>query len=197
MNPWRDPPTLVGRHVTLRPLVRADRATLLAAYEPLTGLFTTAIPTERTIDAWFDVAEAQVAAGRQMPFVVLDEAGIVAGSTRFRRMNPKDRRLEIGTTAYHPRVQRTALNTEAKRLLLGYAFEVLGCQCVQIRSDFLNRRSRTAIERLGARLDGVLRGHSVMPDGRVRDTVVYSILEHEWRGVRTHLDAMLAEQGRG
>lgn len=192
MNPWTDVPTLVGRHVTLRPLLRADRAALLAAYAPLTGQFTTVIPTDDTIDAWFEVAEEQHAAGRQLPFAVLDADGIVAGSTRFRRMSRKDRRVEIGTTAYAPRVQRTGLNTEAKRMLLAHAFETMDCQCVQIRTDFYNRRSRAAIERLGARLDGVLRGHSVMPDGRVRDTVVYSILTQEWPGVRQNLDALLS-----
>lgn len=195
-DPWRTIPTLVGDHVTLRPLTRGDRTALLDAYAPLAGQFTTAIPTEVTIDEWFDVAEAQTAAGRQLPFAVLDADSVIVGSTRFRRMNPRDRRVEIGTTAYHPRVQRTGVNTEAKRLLLTHAFEQLDCQCVQIRTDFLNRRSRAAIERLGAKLDGVLRGHSVMPDGRVRDTVVYSILAHEWPGVRANLDALLAEGGR-
>lgn len=195
MSVWRDTPTLVGRHVTLRPLERADRETLLTALAPLAGQFTTAIPTSETIDAWFAVAESQRAAGRQLPFAVLDAEGAVCGSTRFRRMNEKDRRVEIGTTSYAPRVQRTGVNTEAKLLLLTHAFEVLGCQCVQIRTDFLNRRSRAAIERLGAKLDGVLRGHSVMPDGRVRDTVVYSILAHEWRGVRQNLESLLQPRG--
>lgn len=190
MTAWRTTPTLVGRHVTLRPLLRSDRDSLLAAYAPLAGQFTTAIPTGATIDGWFDAAEKQAAAGRQMPFAVV-VAGEVVGSTRFRRMNAKDRRVEIGTTAYAPRVQRTGVNTEAKRMLLAYAFDALDCQCVQIRTDFLNRRSRAAIERLGAKLDGVLRGHSVMPDGRVRDTVVYSILVHEWPGVRANLDSLL------
>lgn len=191
MSAWRATPTLVGRHVTLRPLLRSDRAALLAAYAPLAGQFTTAIPTEATIDAWFDLAEEQTEAGRQMTFAVVASGDIVVGSTRFRRMNAKDRRVEIGTTAYAPRVQRTGVNTEAKRMLLAHAFDAMDCQCVQIRTDFLNRRSRAAIERLGAKLDGVLRGHSIMPGGRVRDTVVYSILAHEWPGVRANLDAML------
>ena len=142
VNLWRDAPTLVGRHVTLRPLVRADKDALLDAYAPLAGQFTTAIPTADTIHAWFDTAERETAAGRQMPFAVLDSEGRVSGSTRYRRMNERDRRLEIGTTAYAPRVQRTGLNTEAKRLLLAHAFDLMQVQCVQIRTDFLNRRSR-------------------------------------------------------
>jgi len=108
------------------------------------------------------------------------------------RMHKPFRRVEIGGTVYAPRVWRTGLNTEAKRLLLGHAFDILECVCVQLRTDFLNRRSRAAIERLGARLDGVLRGHMIINDGHRRDTVVYSILEHEWPGVRRNLDAMLA-----
>ena len=88
-------------------------------------------------------------------------------------------------------MQRTGLNTEAKRLLLGHAFDVLGCQCVQLRTNWLNRRSRTAIERLGARQDGVLRGHMLTAEGDPRDTVVYSILAHEWPQVRLNLDRLM------
>ena len=91
-------------------------------------------------------------------------------------------------------MQRTALNTEAKRLLLAYAFDVMGCVCVQLRTDWFNRGSRKAIERLGAKLDGVLRNHTTMADGRVRDTVCYSIIENEWPGVRRNLDHLIAGQ---
>src|SRR3546814_1389082 len=108
-----------------------------------------------------------------MAFTVLDSAGRVSGTTRFLRMAEDHRRLEIGGTVYARRVQRTGLNTDAKRLLLTPAFEALGCQCVQLRTDTLNRQSQRAIERLGARQDGGLRGTKVMP-GHVRDTVVYS-----------------------
>jgi len=106
-------------------------------------------------------------------------------------MSEVDRRVEIGGTVYAKRVQRTGLNTEAKLLLLSHAFETLGCQCVQLRTDWLNRQSRRAIERLGAKQDGVLRGHKVIGD-RVRDTVVYSILAREWPGVRRNLESLLA-----
>jgi RimJ/RimL family protein N-acetyltransferase len=112
------------------------------------------------------------------------------------RMNEANGRLEIGGTFYATRVQRTGVNTEAKRLLLGHAFEALGCGCVQIRTDSLNRRSQAAIERLGATKDGVLRGHQRMPDGRTRDSVVYSVLAHEWPGVRLNLDYLLRRHDR-
>ena len=145
----------------------------------------------KTPDLWLTELRVQHEAGRALPFTVLDAAGAVVGTTRYKRMSEVDGRLEIGGTFYALRVQRTALNTEAKRLLLGHAFDVLGCQCVQIRTDQLNVRSRTAIERLGARKDGVLRGHQRMADGRLRDSVVYSILDREWPGVRANLDHLL------
>lgn len=189
---WTEPPTLVGRHVTLRPLDRADRAALVAAFAGMGQVFATIVPDEATIDGWYDRLEAETAAGRALPLTVLDAAGAVAGVTRFMRMARPHRRLEIGGTVYSLRVQRTGLNTEAKRLLLGHAFEVLGCQCVQLRTNWHNRQSRRAIERLGARQDGVLRGHMVNADGSTRDSVVYSILSHEWPQVRLNLDSMLA-----
>ncbi len=197
MSFWRNAPTLSGRHVTLRPLERADRAALLDAFaDGLEHSFATMVPNEATIDGWYGRIERETAAGRAMAFAVLDAEGRVSGSTRFLRMNEPHRRVEIGGTVYARRVQRTGLNTEAKRLLLGHAFEALDCQCVQLRTDFLNRQSRRAIERLGARQDGVLRGHMVMP-GHIRDTAVYSILAHEWSGVRRNLDALLAAHDGG
>lgn len=189
---WTETPTLSGRHVTLRPLARADRETILAAFATgLEGAFATIVPGPDTIDGWYERIEREAAAGRAMPFAVLDHDGRVSGVTRFLRMSEPNRRVEIGGTVYSRRVQRTGLNTEAKLLLLTHAFEVLGCQCVQLRTDWLNRQSRRAIERLGARQDGVLRGHMMIGD-RLRDTVVYSILVHEWPGVRRNLKALLA-----
>ena len=176
----------------LRPLVRKDREPLLVAFaDGLAGGFATIVPTSDTIDGWYDRLEAEQAAGRVIALTVLDGCGRVSGATRFLRMNAQHRRVEIGGTLYAARVQRTGVNTEAKRLLLGHAFEVLGCQCVQLRTSFLNRRSRAAIERLGARLDGVLRGHMLTPEGEVRDSVVYSILRHEWPQVARNLDQLL------
>ncbi|TPG42898.1 N-acetyltransferase [Sphingomonas koreensis] len=194
-DPWRDTPTLVGRHVTLRPLRRDDRAGILAAFATgLDGAFATMVPGPETIDRWYDRLESDHAAGRALPFTVLDQSGAVSGVTRFMRMSAPNRRVEIGGTVYAPRVQRTGLNTEAKLLLLGHAFDTLDCHCVQLRTDWLNRASRRAIERLGAKQDGVLRGHMVLGD-RLRDTVVYSILAPEWPGVRRNLAAMLAAHG--
>ena len=116
--------------------------------------------------------------------------GEVVGTTRYMRMAPAHRRLEIGGTFYANKVQRTGVNTEAKRLLLTHAFDAMGVQCVQIRTDALNIRSQRAIERLGAKRDGVLRGHQIV-GGRLRDSVVYSILDREWPGVRQNLDYLL------
>lgn len=194
MSAWRNTPILTGRHVTLRPLVPDDAAELVGVLAPIAGQFTTTVPkTPSDDDPWFARTWAEQAAGRNMPFAVLDPDGQIAGTTRFMRMAPEHRRLEIGGTLYAPRVQRTGLNTEAKRLLLGHAFETLDAHVVQLRTDWLNQRSRCAIERLGAKLDGVLRSHLVMRDGHRRDTVVYSILESEWPGVRSHLDTLLAK----
>ncbi len=189
---WRAVPVLAGRHVTLRPLDRADRAGLLAAFgDGLAHVFATIVPTEATIDRWYDAIETQVAAGRALPFTVRDAAGTICGATRFLRVNPVHRRVEIGGTLYARRVQRTGVNTEAKRLMLAHAFDTLGCQCVQFRTNWHNRASRAAIERLGARMDGVLRGHMITDDGEVRDSVVYSILAHEWPQVRRNLDYLM------
>lgn len=191
MNPWREVPTLSGRHVTLRPMAREDRAGLLEAFAGLRHLFHTTVPDDASIDAWMDRIDNDVAAGRGLPFTVLDAEGRIAGATRFLRMSKGHRRVEIGGTLYAPRVQRTGLNTEAKLMLLRHAFEVLEVNCVQIRTDFLNLASRRAIERLGARLDGVLRGHLIL-NGHHRDSVVYSILAHEWPGVRRNIELLMA-----
>jgi RimJ/RimL family protein N-acetyltransferase len=191
MSVWRETPTLKGRHVTLRPMVHKDRDGLLDAFEGLHSLFHTTVPTVDTFDMWYDRVMFDTAAGRNMPFTVLDADGRISGATRFLRMSETHRRVEIGGTLYAPRVQRTGLNTEAKYMLLGHAFEALGANCVQIRTDFLNHASRRAIERLGARLDGVLRGHLIL-NGHLRDSVVYSILAHEWPGVRRNLDLLMA-----
>lgn len=196
MNIWPQQPVLRGRHVTLRPLLRADGDALLEALaDGFSRTFAGGVPNLATIDAWMDRVEQETAIGRAQVFAVLDAQGVLAGTTRYMRMNAPARRVEIGTTLYAPRVRRTGLNTEAKKLLLGHAFDVLGVHCVQIRTDALNLASRRAIERLGAKQDGILRGHNVMHDPeygeRRRDTVVYSILDIEWPGIRRHLDALL------
>lgn len=186
---WRDPPTLQGEHVLLRPMLRSDRQAIVEAASDgkLWELFYTSVPGPDSIDAYLDSAEAETSYGRAMPFVVIDKlSGKVVGATRYMRMKPDAQRLEIGTTFYAHAAQRSPINSEAKLLLLTHAFEVLQCQCVQFRTDAFNFQSQRAIERLGAKRDGILRNHSIM-NGRNRDTVVYSILANEWNGVKTHL----------
>ena len=198
MTAWTETPTLAGTHVTLRPLDLADLPAIVAAAaaDDLWDTFYAVVTQLKQGDAWLAATLAQHDAGRALPFTVLDATGAIVGTTRFMRINEPNRRLEIGGTFYARTVQRTGLNTEAKLLLLTHAFDALGCQCVQIRTDWLNTNSRRAIERLGAKQDGVLRGHQRLPDGRLRDTVVYSILDREWPGVRDNLRLMLARGGR-
>jgi len=129
-----------------------------------------------------------------MAFVVKDAAGDIVGSTRYGRIDNENHRVEIGWTWYAKRVQRTALNTEAKLLMLGHAFETLGAIAVEFRTSWFNHASRTAIARLGAKQDGILRNHMVMADGTRRDTVVFSIIDSEWQAVKRHLTFQLEER---
>ena len=193
MTVWTETPTLAGRHVRLRPLDPADVDALVevARAGDLWGLFYANVSMLKTPERWLAAVTRERDYGRALPFTVETPDGQVVGATRLMRLAPAHRRLEIGGTFYAKAVQRTGVNTEAKRMLLAHAFEVMDCQCVQIRTDLLNLRSQRAIERLGARRDGVLRGHQVMADGRLRDTVVYSILDREWPGVRQNLDYLL------
>ncbi len=191
MSDWRAAPTLVGGVVTLRPLTIDDRDALVAvaSEDGLWNLFYANVSQLKDADTWFASVMAERDYGRMMPFAVIVDGKLV-GTTRFMRMAPQHRRLEVGGTFYAPSVQRTGVNTQAKRLMLGHAFDTLRCQCVQFRTDALNLRSQAAIERLGAKKDGVLRGHQIV-DGRLRDSIVYSILEREWPGVRANLDYLL------
>jgi RimJ/RimL family protein N-acetyltransferase len=188
MIPWTDQPTLTGRHVTLRPLVPEDGAALaaIATESDLADLFFANVSGLRDPAAFIAAALREQSFGRAMPFAVCRPDGALIGMTRYMRMNAAHRRLEIGGTFYAASVQRSGVNTEAKTLLLTHAFEVMDCICVQFRTDWFNRRSQGAIERLGARRDGVLRNHQIM-DGRRRDVVVYSIIESEWPGVKRNL----------
>ena len=194
MSDWREAPTLVGRHVTLRPMLEQDRDAILAASADGRAweLFYTNAPGPKTIDHWLARVFAERDFGRALPLVVSRPDGQVIGASRFMRMSSHNRRLEIGGTFYAQSARRSGVNTETKRLMLGHAFEALGCLCVQFRTDWFNRASQAAIARLGAKRDGVLRNHIVMPDGRVRDTIVYSIIAGEWPGVRANLDHLLA-----
>jgi RimJ/RimL family protein N-acetyltransferase len=140
------------------------------------------------VPGWIDAALALQAAGRALPFAVIRRRdGRVVGSTRYMNVEETQRRLEIGTTFYSASVQRSGLNTECKRLLLRHAFEALACLAVEFRTHWFNQRSREAIAKLGAKQDGVLRNHQRLPDGSLRDTVVFSIIDSEWPAVKRHL----------
>ncbi|WP_454279846.1 GNAT family N-acetyltransferase [Sphingomonas sp. Marseille-Q8236] len=195
MNSWSETPTLTGRHVTLRPFEEADLPALVEAARQgdLWNIFYANVSMMKTPERWLAAALKERDVGRALLFTVETPNGEVVGTTRYMRMAPQHRRLEIGGTFYATRVQRTGVNTEAKRMLLAHAFEVMECQAIQIRTDALNKRSQAAIERLGAKKDGVLRGHQVMADGRIRDSIVYSIIDREWPGVRANLDYLLGK----
>ncbi len=192
-DPWTTVPTLCGRHVTLAPLraEHADALGLAAGDGALWELVSTTVPGPDEVRAYVDSALSMQAGGEALPFVVMDGRGDVVGSTRYYRIDRAVPRLTIGYTWYAARAQRTGLNTEAKRLLLTHAFDVLGCEAVAFETSHLNLRSQAAIERLGARRDGILRAHMRHRDGSLRDTYVYSILAREWPSIRAGLDARL------
>ncbi|VWM06845.1 GNAT family N-acetyltransferase [Burkholderia lata] len=190
-----EPPILTGERVELRPLDSSDRQALLdaAADGQLWNLKVTVVPGPETIDAYIDTALQGRATGTVMPFAIVDRAsGRVIGSTRFWKIDRKNRKLEIGHTWLSESAQRTRANTEAKWLLLGYAFDVLQCVRVQFTTDELNEKSRAAILRLGAKQEGIVRHERIMPDGRKRNSVRFSIIDDEWPEVRARLLAKLA-----
>ena len=193
--PWPDPVTLSGPHATLRPLAAEHHEGLCDATRDgeLWRLWYTAVPSPEGMAAEIQRRLSLQAAGSMLPFTVFDAAGHVAGMTTYMNIDAKHRRVEIGSTWYRQAVQRTPLNTQCKRLLLGHAFEQLQCIAVEFRTHRLNTQSRRAIERLGAQLDGILRAHQIASDGTVRDTAVYSITAAEWPAVRSHLDWQLAK----
>lgn len=185
-----DPITLSGTVVDLVPLTPDHHDGLVAAVQDgaLWRLWYTSIPTPDGVAAEIDRRLALQATGSMLPFTVIDKTtGQVAGMTTFMNIDLASPRVEIGSTFYAASVQRTALNTEAKLLLLTHAFDDLGCLAVEFRTHFMNHQSRRAIERLGAKLDGVLRQHLRSPDGSLRDTCVYSIIAPEWPAVRQSL----------
>jgi RimJ/RimL family protein N-acetyltransferase len=159
-----------------------------AADGELWRLWYTGVPAPQDTAAWIDAALGMRENLGAMPFVVRDnDGGDIVGSTRYFNVEAAHRRLEIGHTWYAQRVQRSAVNTECKLLLLTHAFEALGCIAVEFRTSFFNFRSRAAIARLGAKQDGILRNHQILPDGTLRDTVVFSIIAGEWPAVKRHL----------
>jgi N-acetyltransferase len=183
--------SLEGALVRLEPLAPRHAEGLREAMQDgrLWELWYTFVPTPDAVQSWIDAAVSLQAAGNALAFAVVRRRdGRIVGSTRYMNVEESQRRLEIGTTWYASAVQRSALNTECKRLLLGHAFEALGCLAVEFRTHWFNHRSREAIARLGAKQDGVLRNHQRLPDGSLRDTVVFSIIESEWPAVRRHLE---------
>jgi RimJ/RimL family protein N-acetyltransferase len=189
------PTTLQARGVRLEPLGHEHVAGLREAAQDgeLWRLVYTSVPDPEGAEAYVAQALAGQAAGHMLPWAVLDAGtGEVLGSTRYHDVVAEADRVEIGYTWYRASRQRTHVNTACKRLLLDYAFEVLGCGVVGLRTDVLNARSQRAIEALGATKDGLLRHHRLRRDGSVRDTVLYSILRAAWPGVRERLEARLA-----
>ena len=188
-------PTLTGRHVQLVPLQYSHAGGLAraAADGELWTLTYTSVPSPGTEVDYIEAAFAARDSGDSMPFAVLDASGDVVGTTRYYMIDRSVPRLHIGYTWYAKRVQRTALNTEAKRLLLGHAFDALGCEAVVFETSHLNLRSQAAIQRLGAKPEGVLRAHMRHRDGSLRDTHSYSIIRDEWPDVRARLDARLGQ----
>ncbi len=186
-------PTLVGRRVTLAPLTAADRSGLLAAVSDgeLWKLKVTSAPSPQTIDDYIARAIEGRSEGHMIPFATKTGDEIV-GCTRFWKVDPAHRRAEIGHTWIAASWQRSFVNTEAKLLMLQHAFETMGLIRIQLQTDELNRVSRTAILRLGATEEGLLRNERIMPDGRVRNTMCYSIIDSEWPGVKARLLARLA-----
>lgn len=196
---WAKPLRLAGAHATLEPLTEthADEMRAALAGGELSAAWYTNVPDPTGVDAYIAAALAAQARGQSLPFAVRDASGELVGSTRYYDLDAAVPRLSIGYTWYAPKAQRTGVNTEAKRLLLGHAFETLGCVAVAFETSWFNHASRTAIARLGARQDGVLRGHRRHADGTVRDTVVFSIIDSEWPAVKSNLAFKLARGGRG
>jgi RimJ/RimL family protein N-acetyltransferase len=188
-----EPITLKGRHATLEPLARDHEEALkrAAADGELWRLWYTSVPAPDKTAAYIDAALAMRERDGAMPFVVRSATGEIVGCTRYFHVDAPNRRLEIGYTWYAKRVQRSAVNTECKLLLLTHAFETLKCIAVEFRTHWFNHASREAILRLGAKQDGVLRNHQVSTDGSYRDTVVFSIIDSEWPAVKSHLRFML------
>ncbi|KAA8740829.1 GNAT family N-acetyltransferase [Pseudomonas koreensis] len=188
--------TLQGPRILLRPLQYSDADALLraAADGELWNLTVTVVPSASTIDSYLKKALDGRDAGTVMPFViVLKDSGAVIGSTRFWKIDPMNRKLEIGSSWISAHWQKSFVNTEAKFLMLRHAFEVLDCVRVQFTTDENNQKSRNAILRLGAQQEGIVRHERIMPDGRKRNSVRFSIIDDEWPQVRQVLEQKLAE----
>jgi N-acetyltransferase len=188
------PVTLEGAHVRLEPLAKTHLAGLAEAGldEELWRWIPTAVRTKEEMAAYIDTALDEQARGISLPFAIVEKAmGRAIGSTRYGNIDRMHHRVEIGWTWVGRAWQRTAINTEAKYLLLRHAFESLGCMRVELKTDSLNERSRAAILRIGAREEGIFRNHMITESGRLRHTVYFSIIDSEWPAVKARLEAKL------
>jgi RimJ/RimL family protein N-acetyltransferase len=194
---FADSVSLHGQTVSLVPLSYSHHDDLADALKDgeLWTMWYTSIPAPEHLRAEIDRRLALQKEGSMLPFAVIEKSTNAAvGMTTFLHIDAANRRVEIGATWYRKRAQRTGLNTECKLLLLTHAFERLNCIAVEFRTHYFNRQSRAGIERLGARLDGVLRQHLITNNGTLRDTCVYSILDREWPTVKTHLSYQLSKR---
>jgi RimJ/RimL family protein N-acetyltransferase len=195
MTNWILPVTLQGEYVRLEPLSESHvkGLTEVGAGQDFWDLMLYGdLKNEDDMRNWVREMLSRAEKGTDLPFAVIHLAsGRVAGATRYLNIMPKDRGLEVGGTWYGAEFQRTAVNTECKYLLLTHAFETLKCIRVQIKTDVRNVRSQKAIERIGAKKEGILRNHLILPDGRYRDSVFYSIIDSEWDEVKKRLEDLL------
>jgi RimJ/RimL family protein N-acetyltransferase len=190
MSVWLDLFTAEGSFVSVVPLTMEHHNDLVEAAGDgeLYRLWYTKVPKPENIEAEIEARLGLRTIGSMLPFAIIERAsGKAVGMTTYMNIDAANRRLEIGSTWYRQSVQRSPLNTECKLLLLQHAFEKLDCICVEFRTHFMNLQSRRAIERLGAKLDGVLRSNMVMANGTIRDTAVYSIIASEWPAVKANL----------
>ncbi|MBR1188842.1 GNAT family N-acetyltransferase [Bradyrhizobium sp. AUGA SZCCT0240] len=196
--PWLEPITLRGAYARLEPLSHDQRDGLTEAVRDgeLWNLWYTFVPAPEDMTKEIDRRLGLQASGSMLPFTVFDADGKIAGMTTYMNVDAANRRVEIGSTWYAKRVQRSALNTQCKLLLLTHAFETLDCIAVEFRTHFFNQQSRRGIERLGAKQDGILRNHVIAPNGTLRDTVVFSIIASEWPTVKAHLNYQLNDRLR-
>tara|TARA_R110002094_G_scaffold220883_1_gene194021 strand:+ start:391 stop:990 length:600 start_codon:yes stop_codon:yes gene_type:complete len=194
MKVWPDDVILTGKHVRLEPLSmdHLDDLQNAARDGDLHLLWYTMIPNADGMAAEITRRLGLREIGSMQPFVIIDQSrGHAVGMTTFMNIDAGNKRVEIGSTWYAKSVQRSPLNTECKLLMMTHAFEVLSCIAVEFRTHFVNTQSRRAIERLGAKFDGVLRNHMVMANGSLRDTAVYSVINSEWPTIKTHLQFQL------
>ncbi len=187
---WLQPIELQASRVVLTPLSQTYHNDLVEAVKDgeLWNLWYTAIPSPENMKVEIDRRLGLQAKGTMLPFAVVDrQTGKAVGMTTYMNVDAANRHVEIGSTWYRNAVQRSELNSQVKLLMLSYAFETLNCICVEFRTHFFNHQSRKGIERLGAKLDGILRSHQLTSNGTLRDTCVYSIIAVEWPTVKAHL----------